>query len=140
MKKESIYDSLSEMSVLKRETQISTEQLARKFEAYKNCVQSKNEEWEEKHQSTINEILERLPHGSGLDNGVRFDWIDSKPDRLIFVFEYHHMKDGYYVKWTNHKLVITPSFQSGLKLHITGDNYNEIKDYLYDLFNEIFIR
>lgn len=90
-------------------------------------------------QDRIDELCDLLPHGSGIDAGVKFDSDNSKPDRLIFTFGFHHMdENGYYDGWTYHALIVTPCLQDGYKLRITGRDRNEIKDYLYSLFYELF--
>jgi len=109
-------------------------ELSNCFNAWKQC----NEEWKEKHEDRINELLKILPSGSGIDQGIKFDWEESKKEKLIFTFGYHHMKDGYYSGWTEHKLILTPSFFGGYDMKITGINRNMIKDYLYDAFSDTF--
>lgn len=79
-----------------------------------------------------------LPHGSGLDNGVSIDLNRSKSDKIVFNTEFHHMNEnGYYDGWTSHSLIVTPKF-GGYDLRITGKNRNGIKEYLYDLFYNVF--
>lgn len=87
----------------------------------------------------MKKLLELLPSGSGLDQGVKFAWSESKPNRLVFIFAFHHMNTvGYYSGWSHHKLIITPCFMTGYKMTITGRDKNKIKDDLYDLFEEVF--
>lgn len=105
--------------------------------AIANCKKSNNKEWEEKHSESLAEILSNLPNGSGLDAGVHFDSKSSKTDKLVFTFSFHHMNDGYYDGWTEHKLIITPTFGS-FDIRITGRDKNSIKEYLYDLFHSVF--
>lgn len=81
---------------------------------------------------------ENLPSGSGLDNGVRIDLERSKPNKIVFHTEFHHLNEnGYYDGWTTHRIVVTPNF-GRFNLKITGRNRNQIKDYLYDLFYDTF--
>jgi hypothetical protein len=89
-------------------------------------------------QIRLEKILELLPSGSGIDSGIQFDEDKSNPNKLIFRFGFHHMNsDGYYDGWTEHKLVILPEFGS-FDLRITGRDRNHIKEYLYDMFFELF--
>lgn len=91
--------------------------------------------WREK----IYELVELLPHGNGIDEGVKFDYDNSTPEKLIFTCGFHHMdQNGYYSGWTYHNLTITPSLQFGFKMKISGKNKNDIKAYLYDLFDSAF--
>jgi hypothetical protein len=93
----------------------------------------------EHSQECIDELLELLPHGSGIDAGVRFDADRSTGEKLIFTFGFHHMdENGYYDGWSEHELIITPSLQEGYKLRITGRDRNLVKEYLYSLFYEVF--
>jgi hypothetical protein len=41
---------------------------------------------------------------------------------------------GYYDGWTEHQVIITPSLQHGFDVRVTGQDRNEIKDYLAELF------
>lgn len=108
--------------------------IARSLQAYKSCKESGNT-FAEQHESTIESLVDiYLPSGSGIDAGVKFDIESSKPEKLIFIFSYHHMQEGYYTKWTEHKLIITPSLANDFNMRITGENYNDVKDYLYETF------
>lgn len=118
---------------------INVRNLASKFTAYKNCQKVNNLDWEFKHKDAIELMLYNLPSGSGLDNGVKFDWNNSTSEKLVFTFSYHHLnEDGYYTGWTDHKLVITPSLAFGININITGKDKNGVKEYLTDMFNDIF--
>ena len=79
-----------------------------------------------------------LPYGSGFDAGVSIG--QSKEDRIMMLFAYHHLNDGgYYSGWTYHTAIITPTFGS-YKLVIktsrcTGSlrkRVNASIDYFYD--------
>lgn len=64
---------------------------------------------------------------------------ESKKDRIVFDFSFHHMdENGYYDGWTEYKLVITPSLTDGFDYKITGRDRNRIKEYLYDVFSDVF--
>ncbi len=92
-------------------------------------------EWAEiAHHELKAFIKDTAPSGSGIDNGTKLD-ATSKPNRLVFTFGFHHMdENGYYDGWTTHTAVVTPSLVWGYDLRITGQNRNEIKDYLHDVF------
>lgn len=118
---------------------INVKDLAGKFHAYLNCVKSNNNEWKGKHEDSINAMLENLPSGSGIDAGIKFDWNKSTPEKIVFNFGFHHMNEnGYYNGWTDHSLIITASLYFGINIRITGKDRNMIKDYLTDLFHEVF--
>jgi hypothetical protein len=83
----------------------------------------------------LNELMSDAPSGSGIDSGTELD-SDSTPKRLIFTFGYHHMDDvGCYDGWTDHSAIVTPNLQWGFNLRITGRDRNQVKDCLYDVFN-----
>jgi hypothetical protein len=112
--------------------------LANTIQAYKSCIESNNIEWKDKHKDYIDLECKKLPHGSGLDAGVTLDLENSTPSKLIFDLSFHHMDDnGYYDGWTDHKLIVTPEF-GHYHIKITGQNKREIKDYLSQLFYEVF--
>jgi hypothetical protein len=112
-------------------------QIASALQAYNNCVKSNNTEWQDKHEDRIRFLTyQYMPSGSGIDNGINFDLESSAPNKLIFTFDYHHMGEGYYKKWTSHKLIVTPSLVSDFSMKITGENFNDVKDYLCDIFLE----
>lgn len=111
-------------------------QIASSFQAYLNCVKNNNTEWRDKHQETIEKLVsDKLPSGSGFNNGTSFDFERSKPERLVFHTSYHHMNEnGYYDGWTDHTVIVTPSLAWDFNLRITGRNRNAIKDCIAELF------
>ena len=112
--------------------------LSKTIAAYQMCYKNGNKEWEEKHYATITNMLTSLPHGSGIDNGVKLDWDRTVANKIIFTFEFHHMNEaGYYDGWTAHNLVITPTFDT-FDLRITGRDRNNVKEYLYQIFYDTF--
>ena len=110
--------------------------IARKFTAYQNCIKTENTEWLATHAGHIEELVDKyLPHGSGFDSGTTFDFVASKPNRLVFFTSYHHMNDGgYYDGWTYHNVVVTPDLVSGFDLRVTGRDKRDIKDYIGEFF------
>jgi len=112
-------------------------EIASMISAIENCDKSGNQEWRERHSKRL-DFIERecLPSGSGIDNGCQIDLGRSKPDRIVLTLGYHHMnQDGYYTRWTHHEVIITPSLQFGYSMRITGKDYNDIKNYLYDVLD-----
>lgn len=107
------------------------------FDAHLRCIEKNKKEWEEKHKDSVeNMIEEHLPNGSGFDSGTKFDFDNSKPEKLIFLTSFHHMDDnGMYDGWTDHKVIVTPSLQFDYNMKVTGKNKNQIKDYIYACFN-----
>ena len=113
--------------------------LAGLVRAYANCLERSREmdEWRRRHSDRINALVRgKMPSGSGCDNGTKIDLCASKPERLVFSVDFHHMDaHGFYAGWTSHEVIVTPSLQFGISLRITGRNRNEIKDYLHEIFD-----
>jgi hypothetical protein len=93
-------------------------------------------EWVDKHETRAIELVDTyLPHGSGIDNGVKLDFDKSTGDKLVFHTSFHRMdENGYYEGWTDHSVIVTASLIHTLNIKITGRNRNNIKDYLHGLF------
>ena len=109
--------------------------IATAVQARINCKERSNTEWFDKWTETIETETENLPSGSGIGSGVKFDFDASTPEKLVFLFGYHHMdSNGYYNGWTDHQLIVTPSLQFGFHIRITGKDRNRTKDYLYETF------
>ena len=116
--------------------------IARRLDAYLNCQKASNT-WAEKHKETIDNIMASAPSGYGIDSGTAFDDKLSKPDRLIFLTEYHHKyyrpqldERGMYNGWTVHEIIVTPSLKFGFDIRVTGQDRNDIKDYLAEVYHE----
>lgn len=110
------------------------------LQAMRNCEQSGNTEWLQRHRDTIESLVSNhMPSGSGIDNGTQFDFDASSPNKLVFITAFHHMNDaGMYSGWTDHTVVVTPDLASGYNIRITGRDRNAIKDYLADTFSTCF--
>lgn len=115
--------------------------IASRLEARENCRKANNQEWLIKHEDAAREAVSMLPHGSGIDGDTVLDLDASKPDRLVIHLSFHHMdSNGFYDGWTDHSLIVTPSLAHGFNLRITGQNRNEIKDYLAELMQDALSR
>jgi hypothetical protein len=106
------------------------------FIAICNCERSSNVEWQQKHGVTIQQLVaNHMPSGSGWDCGTNYDLSEWSADKMVFHGSYHHMNDGgYYDGWTEHTIIVRPSFD-GIELKISGRDRNEIKDYLHEVFH-----
>lgn len=97
------------------------QQISILLQARDNCAKSGNTEWFLRHTAELLGIVEeRLPSGSGVDNGTEIDLELSCNDRgaLYFPFGFHHMdQNGVYCGWTKHTAIVLPSF-SGFDLMI----------------------
>lgn len=96
--------------------------LARTVNALQNCQKSKNEEWQEKHQETIDKLMENAPSGSGIDCGTTLELDKCTDNKLVFSLSYHHMNDqGYYCGWSEHTLEVTGNLMHGIELNFNSD-------------------
>ncbi len=109
--------------------------IAQIFDAFQNCTEKQNLEWRDNHMTSILGLVrEYMPRGSGIDNGVAFDFDASKKDKLVFTFGYHCMNDGgYYDGWIDYTLTVKPNLARGYDMRITGRDYHGNKEYFYDL-------
>lgn len=114
--------------------------IAETLAAHRNCVQSGNREWQAKHAARLAQLADRLPSGSGIDHGTTIDVDASTTDRVVLRTSYHHMNDGgMYDGWTEHRIVVRPSFIGGIDLAIGGRDRNGIKEYLFDVFAQTLL-
>lgn len=91
------------------------------------------------HADKIESLCKQyLPHGSGFDSGCTMDMEASKPNRLIFSADFHHMNDnGYYDGWSTHQVILTPDLAFGFTMRITGRDRRQIKDYIAGTFHSV---
>ena len=112
------------------------QELASSFIAYNNCIASNNTEWEEKHYDKILNLIDSLPHGSGIDGKTELDFNKSNNNKLVINSEFHVMdENGYYDGWINFSLTVEPSW-NGVDISIKGNfgKHQELKDYLVETF------
>lgn len=114
------------------------QQIAHCFQALLNCQESSNETWESIWTDRLLALAsDHLPSGSGFDNGTEFSLDESRADRLVFTTSFHHMDDsGSYCGWTEHRVILSPSFVHGFELKVTGTDKRQIKDYIAETFSE----
>jgi len=118
--------------------------IASKIAAMRNCLDNGNGEWFTRHRDAIDNIMrEHMPRGSGFDAGTEFDvcdHVDDNRERLVFTTSFHHMNEtGFYDGWTDHKVIVTPSF-AGFDLRVTGRDRNGIKEHIADTFHHALER
>jgi len=107
------------------------------LQAYQNCIKTGNKIWEDRHEEKLNQLVKNeMPSGSGIDCGMELDFEKSNPNKLVFNFSYHFMdENGMYDGWIDYKLVVIPDLYNDFYLNIIGRNKQEIKDYLYEIFD-----
>jgi hypothetical protein len=102
--------------------------------AIKNCSRYGSETWMNKHEIRLDDLMRDAPSGGGIDRGTKIAG-SSTSEKLVFELGFHHMNlDGYYTEWTEHTVIVKGSLLSGTDLRITGRDRNEIKDYLYEVY------
>lgn len=112
------------------------------LQAIRDCEESGNEEWRIAHTKRLHKLVsEHMPSGAGVDNGTTLDLDRSEPERLVFVTSFHHMNDnGVYDGWTEHTVTAKPSFPYEVDLKVSGQNRNDIKSYLHEIFADCLTR
>lgn len=103
-----------------------------------NCAQKMDThaEWFGRHSDKLREIeRNELPSGSGFDSGTVIDLDASTDNKLVFTTAFHHMNDHGYTRWTHHTVTVRPSFVHTLDIHISGRDYNGIKEYIAEVFD-----
>lgn len=111
------------------------EKLAMTIQARINCIASKNDDWINTHETTIDTIMKSAPSGSGFDSGTKIDLDKSDNKKLVFNTAFHHLNDdGYYIGWSHHTVIVTPDF-NGIDIRITGKDKRDIKDYIAETFS-----
>lgn len=110
--------------------------IARSIQALKTCQQTPVNEFGVRiHSEALEQFEDLLPSGSGIDCGTKINIEKSTAKALWLSFSYHHMNEnGMYDGWSEHELVVTPSLTSNFDLRITGRDRNQVKDYLYDVY------
>lgn len=113
-------------------------EISKTFQAHLKCIEMNSTEWKTKHRERIEYLVKHyFPFGFGFDS-TKFDFESSKPDKLVFRTGYHHMNEaGYYDGWTHHTVIVTPSLAFGFNLRITGNNRNDIKNYIHECFSTV---
>lgn len=115
--------------------------LATLVEQHARCTSEHANESQRAHAPAVRSRIaglvgNHMPSGGGVDCGTVLDLDASRPNRLVFCVQFHHMNIfGVYAGWTSHDVVLTPDLASGFNLRITGPNRNDVKDDLADLFH-----
>lgn len=116
------------------------QEIASVMTAIENCRAHGNTEWLATHRAELTKLVAELPSGAGIDNGTKLDQDRSNGNRIVLTLGFHHMNEhGVYDGWTEHEIWVTPAFD-GVNLRITGKNRNDIKSYLYELYDDILTR
>ena len=87
----------------------------------------------EDQEKTADQIIEKLPSGSGFDAKWELNQI-YKNGKYEFISYYHNMNEhGYYDGWTSLRLVLHPEKLSDFRLYLSGKkrytNYSSREHY-----------
>lgn len=112
------------------------EALASTLLARENSRSRDHATWFERHTETLTRLVkDHLPSGSGFDAGTTLNLDKSRPERLVFDTSYHHMDEhGGYNGWSEHSVVVTPSLWANFHIAVTGQNRNDVKEYIAEMF------
>jgi hypothetical protein len=113
--------------------------MAQSIQARLNCIKSGNTDWQYNHENSLDRLLDKLPHGSGLDYTWHYDFNKSHGNKIVLTMSFHAMdQNGFYDKVIDFTLSVTPDFISDIDLSITGNfgKYQDIKHYLHDILSE----
>jgi len=117
------------------------QEFAKCLGAWKACCEMvpRNHEWEPRWDKRIKDLVDGMPHGSGIDGEWVFDRENSGNDELNFYCSYHHMDEyGGYDGWTDFKARVWPDLQFGFRLRIVGPfpkKYSDTRDYLHEVID-----
>jgi hypothetical protein len=95
--------------------------------------------YNEPHLDRLDELLYKLPMGSGIDAGSTIAFEECKPDKIVFNSAFHVMDNqGFYDGWIEFKVIVRPSFM-GFDLEIKPLQrkryFNDyLRDYIFDVF------
>lgn len=101
-----------------------------------NCERTTNHYWVDRWIERLKQLEDYLPHGSGIDDGIK---ITSCTDRALKGhFDFHCMNDGgYYDGYAAYSFTATAVFD-GIDLNLRGQDKDGLKDYLGDLLHKVF--
>ena len=93
-----------------------------------------------------------LPIGNGIESffckkcGIS---LKSTEKRIVIDTAYWHPNISYdaigflvdiHRRWTEHQIVITPSFEGEINIQVSGENVNNIKEYLEEVFRKALMK
>ena len=83
-------------------------------------------------------LNELLPNGNLIrrEGGTMIS-LKSTETKIVIDTAYWHYETS---RWTEHQVVITPSFEDEINIRVTGKNEDNIKEYLQDIFREALMK
>jgi len=114
--------------------------IANTVNARKNCIESNNEEWIEKHENSIDRFNDMLPSGCGIDTGTKIDLDNSGRDKIVLYSSYHVMdENGFYTHWIDFDVTVKASLLFDIDINVRGKfgRNQDIKEYLTELYADV---
>jgi len=113
-------------------------EFARTLAAYLGCSKHNNHEWAAHWEEKLSDLHRYLPHGSGIDAGVKLNVDKSTPGKkLVFDSSYHRMNEvGMYDGWVPFRVIVKPCLMYGARVRVAGRMDADLRDYLEELFTE----
>lgn len=88
----------------------------------------------------FDKLQKLLPIGNGIE-AKSVILLKSTEKRIVIDTAYWHPNVSYETsRWTDHQIVITPSFEGEINIRVTGKNLNNIKEYLNEVFREALMK
>jgi len=115
--------------------------IGNRFCAWRGARDAGNIEAMDKHEDRLTELINMLPHGSGIDGETKLNYDKSRAKQIVIDSGYHFMdENGFYDGWYMFSIIITPCW-GGFDIKLTGASYwpkkyRHIKEYLIDEFSE----
>lgn len=104
-------------------------------DARQRCIARGPARWADRWGQRTAQLMALAPSGAGFDNGTTLDVNSIRGcHKAVFHTAFHHMRDGMYTRWTDHKVTVTAAF-NGVDVKVTGINHNGIKDYIGEVFH-----
>jgi hypothetical protein len=96
--------------------------------------------WRAIAEQDVENLVDCLPHGSGIDGKTTVDFDRSTAEKLVLTSSYHHMDEmGGYDGWTSFTVVVKPSLVNGIDVKVVGAfprKYNDTREYLGEVFDQ----
>lgn len=102
-------------------------------DARQRCIARGQAQWADRWASRVKHLMESAPRGAGFDSGTTLDIDSIRAGKVVFKTAFHHMGDNGMSRWTDHTVTVTAEF-GGINVCVGGRNYNDIKDYIGEVF------
>lgn len=109
------------------------QELASRIGSAQACANGVNPLWHDRHETVVNELVDTLSHGSGIDGETKLDWDKSSAERIVITGSYHVMdSNGYYGDWIDFTATIKPSLVWGMECIVKGrfGKDSDCRDYI----------